>query len=594
MLNTIIMVFIAIMAWWWTTQGLLSGFIHLILTIFAGAIALAFWEPLVNGFLIDRMPEYAWGVGLLVPFIIALLTLRWAADKFVPGNINFPHIADMIGGGVTGFASAVLTAGLLVIGLQMVGLPDLFGYQPYTIAPTGQELTANDRLYIPVDTITANFFASLSTGSLSPGENSLHRYHPDLAVESAFFHADPNPSPATSRRTIDPDSGSLIDGEILPLTELPPSLTKLAADKTTTHIIGTRIIVVHGNANMVGAADIDGTFRISRSQVALVYTPKDGSGSRVTFPLGFIQGGEYISMASGDSASSGESNNGPSTAAPATSSDPAAAAAAAVDNLDKNPKTQTAAATSAPAATGPTDTATHIAWVFQTPEGAKPLFIRVKSLRLMLPQPPDKPAAELAIAAERMLYYVATATATDTTPIEINKFITVSDRLPFSIDKNALSLSGNATLKDGGIVLGFGTAKRETAGVPRELAIDHVSHTDNQLVVTVDLGLRSEKKSLLGRILALPGNITPPVLIDTNNQTYWAIGFAVVTSKELVRFKIDPNQTIRSLVELDFGRLTPNDQLLLYYHVPKGATLIRFQLGAGEQTEIPGGLLVKP
>ena len=137
MLNILILLILAIMAWWWTSQGLFSGFIHLVCTIFAGAIALALWEPLVYGFLLSRMPEYAWGVGLLVPFAAALLLARTIADKTVPGNLSFHNIPDAVGGGFMGFCSAVLTAGFLVIGLQMIGLPDLLGYTAYRLKPGG-------------------------------------------------------------------------------------------------------------------------------------------------------------------------------------------------------------------------------------------------------------------------------------------------------------------------------------------------------------------------------------------------------------------------------------------------------------------------
>src|SRR5688500_724868 len=103
MLSLIVIFFICAMIWMWANQGLFSALIHLILTIIAGCIAFMLWEPFVYGFLINRMQEQAWGLGLMIPFAVSLICLRTVFDKVVPGNVNFHNIADNVGGAVCGY-----------------------------------------------------------------------------------------------------------------------------------------------------------------------------------------------------------------------------------------------------------------------------------------------------------------------------------------------------------------------------------------------------------------------------------------------------------------------------------------------------------
>ena len=115
--NIVVIVFVLAMIFWWSQQGFFSAFIHLCLTIVAGTIALSIWEPLVLKFLIFRMPQYAWTVGLLAPFALLLFGLRFAADRLVPGNVQMMPLLSKALGGACGLGSGVLTAGLVFIGL---------------------------------------------------------------------------------------------------------------------------------------------------------------------------------------------------------------------------------------------------------------------------------------------------------------------------------------------------------------------------------------------------------------------------------------------------------------------------------------------
>jgi len=156
-LNIIVIVFLLAMAYWASTQGLFSALLHLAMTIAAGAIALAIWEPLTQAFLLGFKPPIAWGVGLVLPFALILLLLRLAADKLVPKNVNVMHLLDLLGGGAAGAISGVLTAGITLIGVGFLPFgSSVAGYQPYAVSAYGQVEPAGG-LWVPVDHWTTRF-----------------------------------------------------------------------------------------------------------------------------------------------------------------------------------------------------------------------------------------------------------------------------------------------------------------------------------------------------------------------------------------------------------------------------------------------------
>ncbi|NIM31085.1 MAG: hypothetical protein GTN60_07155, partial [Pseudomonas stutzeri] len=92
-LNLIVIALVLLIAYWWANQGLFSAIIHLLCVIVAGALALAFWEPITLGLLLKGgfFDAYAWGVSLLGVFVLALLVLRLATNKLVPANVKIPR-----------------------------------------------------------------------------------------------------------------------------------------------------------------------------------------------------------------------------------------------------------------------------------------------------------------------------------------------------------------------------------------------------------------------------------------------------------------------------------------------------------------------
>src|SRR5688572_8807205 len=97
-------------AYIWCIRGFFSALIHMVCVFAAGAVAFGVWEPVAN-ILLDVMPdrgffaplgEMSWGLGLALPFALALAIFRGIVDSLLPANAQCEGLADYIGGGVCG------------------------------------------------------------------------------------------------------------------------------------------------------------------------------------------------------------------------------------------------------------------------------------------------------------------------------------------------------------------------------------------------------------------------------------------------------------------------------------------------------------
>ena len=110
--NLLLMGYLAFMVYWWSRHGLYSAWLHLMATVTAMGLAIALWDKLVISLLLPRMGQNAWGVGLIVPFIVWLLLIRIIMDRLSPWDMDLNLAVYKVGGGVCGLLSAILTAGV--------------------------------------------------------------------------------------------------------------------------------------------------------------------------------------------------------------------------------------------------------------------------------------------------------------------------------------------------------------------------------------------------------------------------------------------------------------------------------------------------
>ena len=131
-------VLVLLVAYTWVSRGFFPALLHLACTIFAGAIAFAFYEQ-VAFLLMDMAPrrgigtmlaDGAFGISLGLLFALSVILARLAVDKLVPKNVVVSHRLNSIGGGVCGLGIGVLTIGMLVISVSHLRFgPALLGYR---------------------------------------------------------------------------------------------------------------------------------------------------------------------------------------------------------------------------------------------------------------------------------------------------------------------------------------------------------------------------------------------------------------------------------------------------------------------------------
>ena len=206
-MNIIVIIFVLAIAYTWMSRGAFNAMIQALCVFFAGAIAFSVWEPLAHillGVSDNAIVEgSAWGVSLILPFAIMMLVFRIAADKVLKANLKNTTAVDYGLGAVFGLITSVLTAGVLVIGIGYMRLPSAFlGYQPvwYSEDRAGAgSLVENQKLWIPVDTLTATVYKNLSGGAMSSGE-PLKKWYPDLTLTG--FAARINQGDGSARNAI--------------------------------------------------------------------------------------------------------------------------------------------------------------------------------------------------------------------------------------------------------------------------------------------------------------------------------------------------------------------------------------------------------
>ena len=186
---TIIFVLLATY-WFGFKEGFFSGIVHLACVIVAGALALAFWEPLAHAMLGTGVKEWAWGVSLLTLFSFSLFILRLAGNLLVPDKLNFPHLVDIIGGSASGVASGLLTAGIGLIGIGMLPVGELGGGYVRTQPNQAQPASKSQISFAVV--ATENFYDMLSMGAFQPifNKGNLATSHPALSKHAWALHRD--------------------------------------------------------------------------------------------------------------------------------------------------------------------------------------------------------------------------------------------------------------------------------------------------------------------------------------------------------------------------------------------------------------------
>ncbi|MEM7576175.1 MAG: hypothetical protein AAF328_01760 [Planctomycetota bacterium] len=554
-LNLLIIGFVVGMGVLWATYGLFSALIHLAMAIAAGAIAFAVWEPVTVNFLLPYLPHYAWAVGLILPFALALLLLRIGADKLVTGNMKFPGLVDQICGGLVGAASGVISAGVLVIGLSFLPMPLAFlQFQPYEVKANGTvgpyEGTDNAAsLWIPADQVVATLFSELSLRGFS-SSRPMAEVQPDVLQTAGTFRLgrfyDEHATLVAQPDTLNVEWTVTHDGE-LPDGVSGEMAQWLTTDATTR--AGDRFVVVNTTwqnepRGKNATFDDDDLLRIPPYQAQLV-ADSGGKLERYlpvgwTKPSDFVAGREFWKVETNQSMAS-------SLVAPA-----------------------------------------EIAFVYAIPESSEPAFIELRNVRLeldesVLPEGDSplltalgSPAGEAVVEDAGPVENPQSAEAigekqggfANHQPVGLEQ----SPSLPRAISPNDAT---GLDIRDGFVVGGKdstdkpgGSASAREIGIPDSLRPIRIQITPLSAAGQVGLGAGSSEADIW--------------LEAANGNKFIAIGYAWQSGR-VQEIAVQP---IERTTDLPLNQLKEGDNLYLYFQVPPNIPLARYHVGDQTYFEI--------
>lgn len=556
-INLFLAVFLVFMIYWWSVQGLFSGLMHLVSVIVAGSLAFALWEPITNGLFMRAasIAPYAWGLGLVVPFVFFLTVLRVLGDKFIGRNMYFQPIISQVGGGLAGLFIGILTSGIAIIGISFMHVGASFaGYQPVLIDGTG-EVAPNDGggLWVGVDSMTVNFFSKLSAGAFS-NATPMKTHQPHLTEQAALFRMafDPNASVVVLPDTVEA-TGLYIQPTPVPgLTN--DARAALGAPGASE---GSQLVVVDTKwTGTYGTYDQDQTLRISPTQIRLV--------TETTLPSGSVESTLHKPIAAATML-------GPTAPRTLVAFDDDQTQVAGLNQED------------------------IFGFTFLIPTGQTPRFLMVRHTRLALPVPITDDPATVVAAMGTPGAKAASATTTDDPNLAAGVSartgrITgsqafeaeVTNELPRKFATSAVPTGIQYDAEAGEIIDGFGVVKPPEGRLGTKSVINSVQTPGHKAMVRISL-TRDRAQSLLGSAVAAAASLAGPELTDTNGNIYQPIGYIWQKSDGQQEIKIDRTQLIRSSRQLPVRNMGGDDTIYLYFLVNRGSTITQYAVGQTRQ-----------
>lgn len=590
----------------WLIRGFFSAFIHLLCVIVAGAIAFAVWEPLAFWILGSTDPHgifagTAWGVALGLPFAITLIVLRIVVDLLIPANAVIASGPNYAGGAVCGLIAGLIASGFVVLstGFMRVGSA-VMGYQPIAYAANGS-LQRESKLWVPTDVLVSKLFGHMSKSVFGVDKPLAIYYHdlPDAphVLRMSFgdganrITAKPGDFSVEARYAVGDGQTKLedllVDGPLRKLPTIPAQkVTDLEGDP---YPQGSRVEGFAVRFNAGAREKTEGKISIGGSQVKLLVGRRDPANANNWLDLKTV----YPIAAIGQAEAS--------TPTPARFRfDARDVYLASVGGASE----------------------ALFAFEFVVPPTVEPIALTVKGIRQQIADDPKLGKASITVktALERdamlnsrggigdMGFGIgggpggATAGASDSldttgaTKVEIRNTpggapadigMRVSSRLPYNytLQKSttgSLEIDDKNFIIDGQTTLEPSMAKRQ--GIERPIRIESFATTPDTNIVQLEVSGR-RASSLLGQSARAAELVVPPLLRDTNGQTYEPIGYVYEDSTK-VEIRYTPGSPIRSLSQLpSLSTSRPDQNLILIFRVSKGVSIRQFVLGNKVITE---------
>jgi hypothetical protein len=570
-------------------RGLFSAMIAAICVVVSGAIAFSAWEPLVYTFLLDRMPDLAWGLGLLLPFCIALGITRAIAEAAVPKNIQLDDATNFVGGTLFGLVSGVIVAGVVVTSLSFMRFgPAMLGYS--AITDNRGNLTSDKSLWIPADKITVGFYEYLSRGVLGT-DTPLAERSPRLVEQAAMarmVYAEKGDSGRPSLALTSIRKGQFAVQGRYRVTGTPEErITQFLDD--TGKPADQKIVYPTGETPPADAR-VEGVF------IEFQATAAEKSGQILVSPgqirmIARKRNGEVLAIHPFAVLAQPEAGGGLKRFR------------VAANDLHF------------PSVGGATSAV--FGFEFAVPADAEPTDLFVKNYRV-----PFGPSSEVkaefagfrardeAIRSGKLASAVGVAPggakldtgSVDTSGSQVvstsgdERIIDADDQLPnrWIINKGngtgGLSVDGQNRIIDGQHQ--FTLEQLNIRGVDRKLQVSSFATSNDTGIIRVELA-RGSKQSLLGRSVETAESILQPLLADSQGNLYEPIGY-IYSDGRVVDIRFTPGDPLRALSQIPaLSTAKPNQTLYLIYRPTKGVRISRFLLGSKEIANFPGGVEVR-
>ncbi len=516
LLNLAIIGLVALIAYWWANQGLLSALLHMICVIAAGAIAFAVWEPatiaILNGGAFDN---YAWGVVLVGSFAVSLFVLRVIADRLAPGAAQLPQWANLGFGGMLGAVAGVLTVGICLIGTGFIqSHSEIMGYRGFgrdantqaSIGPVGTPM------YLPVATLTAQFYGFLSVGSFHPDISGgpLREYNPEVdrlacLVRDSFENG-------KGQLALSPDSATV---------------TKVQQ--------GNGIVAVQLKLR-AQAMDFGGQLTLSSSQVRLIGWPKSGEDPDIYYPVAWqqetMQGNGLYRF----------------------------------DDISHY-------ASSVP---GRKDA--DITLAFETPDDFRPRFLQVRGTRLTTPdvEQVDIPAYLVQLVRGQDLTPEQILAARPPAGYPLDNVIGITPKIG-RLNLSANGLPTSMDVKENWLISGTLIVPWRGGTVSQGLRIKGVYADPDTFIVQI--AINRESPASIFELVSAVGGDASMYLVDTDGNKYPPIGYWMDEGTGKVRIVLSPESPIRSIGELPPLATSGGKNMSLIFQITEAVTLREFLLG---------------
>lgn len=559
-------------------RGLFSAFLNFVCVVAAGAIAFGLWEPVTLGLLLTGekgfVEDIAWGAGLMLPFFVSLGLLRLAVELLIPKNVYVSDAGNFVGGLAFGGGAGIITAGIVVIGLQFMRFgPTLMGFDP--VDDDQGNIAYEKSLWVPVDKWTGALYSHLSAAAFST-PTPLAERSPNVAERAAFnraaFSTQAQKGTPTGRVTLQPEQFDVLGRYVVrgPSIELradtfqpdapPQNVRYPSGDPAPGGDAVLQGYVLRFNA---AAGEEKGQVVMTQAQARLVIRERGGV-TRAIHPFAFI-------------------------------AQPEAAAGG------KYRFRFEASGIVVPSVGGASETS--FAFEFLLPPDAQATDLFVKNVRIPLPATMELDLELASIAArddgvrDGSLFGEFGAGGAAIAEEDIDRsdvrevtmsgdrgeIVSVSDAIPNRWIINKTLGTGGLSVDEDNFITGgqhsFTVESLTGRGADLRLRVSRFATTRDTAMVIVELS-NEGARSVLGRVVEAAENVLPPLLRDAAGRTYQAVGF-VYGDGQTVTIRYTPDRPMRALSELP-ERLTQakrNQTAYLLFRPTAGVELTGFLLG---------------